>query len=309
MCMLKVIGHINPDTDSTCSPIVYAWYLKEQQGIDAQAFLSGEPNKEALFVLEKFGIEKPEIISEFAENDKLVVIDTNNPDELLPGHDEAEIVELIDHHKLAGLTTDSPLKITMIPLACSATVLWEVMGLDKRDSLPKEIAGLMLAAIVSDTLKFSSPTTTDRDREVAEKLAEIAEVDINTLAEDMFAAKSDLTGMSAKDILFSDSKVYEMNGKKARMSVLETTAPENALAMKAEIEAAVSEIKSEEGLDAVFFFVVDIMNNASTLLLFTDEEQGIAEKAFEKTFDGDELFLEGVVSRKKQMVPKIENVI
>lgn len=307
--MLKVIGHINPDTDSTCSPIVYAWYLKEQQGIDAQAFLSGEPNKEALFVLEKFGIEKPEIISEFAENDKLVVIDTNNPDELLPGHDEAEIVELIDHHKLAGLTTDSPLKITMIPLACSATVLWEVMGLDKRDSLPKEIAGLMLAAIVSDTLKFSSPTTTDRDREVAEKLAEIAEVDINTLAEDMFAAKSDLTGMSAKDILFSDSKVYEMNGKKARMSVLETTAPENALAMKAEIEAAVSEIKSEEGLDAVFFFVVDIMNNASTLLLFTDEEQGIAEKAFEKTFDGDELFLEGVVSRKKQMVPKIENVI
>lgn len=307
--MLKVIGHINPDTDSTCSPIVYVWYLKEEQGIDAQAFLSGEPNKEALFVLEKFGIEKPEIISEFAEDDKLIIIDTNNPDELLPGYEKAEIVELIDHHKLAGLTTDSPLKITMIPLACSATVLWEVMDRDKKISLPKEIAGLMLAAIVSDTLKFSSPTTTDRDREVAEKLAEIAEVEIDALAEEMFAAKSDLTGMSAKDMLLSDSKMYEMNGKKARMSVLETTAPENALEMKAEIENAVSDIKSEEGLDAVFFFVVDIMNNASTLLLFTDEEREIAEKAFEKTFDGDELFLEGVVSRKKQMVPKIESVI
>lgn len=307
--MLKVIGHINPDTDSTCSPIVYAWFLKEEQGIDARAFLSGEPNKEALFVLEKFGIEKPEIISEFNEGDELVVIDTNNPDELLPGHDKATIVELIDHHKFAGLTTEAPLKVTMIPLACSATVLWEVMGRDSKIGLPKEIAGLMLAAIVSDTLKFTSPTTTERDIEVAQKLSEIAEVDIDSLAEEMFAAKSDLSGMSARDIIFSDSKVYEMNGKKARMSVLETTAPQNALTMKDELLAAISEIKNEEHLDALFFFVVDIVNNTSTLLSADEMEQGIAEKAFATSFTENEAILDGIVSRKKQMVPKIESVI
>lgn len=306
---LKIIGHINPDTDSTCSPIVYAWYLREYMEVDAMPFLSGEPNKEALFVLEKFGIEKPEIISEFTEDDTLVIIDTNNPDELLPGYDKAEIVEIIDHHKLAGLTTNAPVEITMIPLACSATVLWEVMGGGDDLDLPKDIAGLMLSAILSDTLKFTSPTTTERDIEVAEKLAVISGIDVEVYAEEMFAAKSDLTGMSAKDIILSDSKVFDFPEKKTRVSVLETTAPKGAFALKREIESAIKELKSEEDIDMLFFFVVDIVKNESTLLCFEVEEQFVASRAFNASFDANEMILEGVVSRKKQMVPALEKAL
>lgn len=306
--MLKVIGHITPDTDSTCSPIVYAWYLNEIKKIEAKAFISGDDlNKETEFVLDRFGILKPESLDEFSDGDELVIIDTNNPDELLPGIEKATIVELIDHHKLSGLTTSVPLRIVMEPLACSATVLWDVMHCDSEDLfLPVEMAGLLQSAIISDTLNLSSPTTTDKDRDVLNKLSEITGISNDELAAEMFAAKSDLTGMSAEDLILMDSKVYEFAGKKVRMSVLETTAPEKSLEMEGEIEGAVSRIKNEQGLDMVFFFVVDIVKNNSTLLVFADEEKEIAEKAFDKEPQGNQFMLEGVVSRKKQMVPAVE---
>lgn len=236
MDKIKAFGHKSPDTDSTLAPIVYSWYQK-QLGVEVIPHVLGEPNKEALFVLGKFKVDKPEILTDINPNDEIVILDTSNPDELPEGINKAEILEIVDHHKLAGgLSTPAPIKITVRPVACTMTILYELVERDGLlDKLPNDIAGLMLAAILSDTLLFTSPTTTDRDKEVSERLEKITGIDMKELAEEMFDAKSDLTGMSASMILLSDSKIYELACKKVRVAVLETTKPENALNMKEEL--------------------------------------------------------------------------
>lgn len=309
MSTLKVMGHINPDTDSTCSPIVYAWYLSNILKTDAKAYLAGEPNKEALYVLEKFGFEKPSIISSLTVEDKIVLIDTNNADELLPGHGGAEIVEIVDHHKLFGnISTANPIKITMSPLACVATVIYDIINASNT-SIPSNIAGLMLAAILSDTLKFTSPTTTEHDKEVALKLAEVAQVNVDELASAMFDAKSDLTGMSADDILHVDSKVFDFGTKKLRISVLETTKPSNALSMINELKERMTQLKAEESLDGVLFYVVDILNTSSEVIAPSEFEKDVVSKAHNVSFTEETVKLPGVVSRKKQIAPNIEKAL
>lgn len=308
--MIKVIGHLAPDTDSTCAPIVYTWYLSEKKDMEARPFVTGEFNREAKYVLERFGFHTPELLTKLTKEDEFVVVDTNNPDELVEGHADAKLLEIIDHHKLVGgLSTPDPISITIRPWACTMTVMWDIMKQDGVAELPSEIAGIMLAAILSDTLKFTSPTTTEMDTLAAEELAEMAGVEIDELAEEMFAAKSDLTGMSAKDLLLVDSKVFELGDKKVRIAVLETTKPENSLDMKAELMSAIEELRAEQELDGVFFFAVDILNTKSHLVVNGDFEKEIAEKAFESEFVDDVMELDGVVSRKKQIVPNIEKAI
>jgi manganese-dependent inorganic pyrophosphatase len=309
MSEVKVIGHINPDTDSTVSPIVYAWYETTHENLPSKAYLAGEPNKEALYVLERFGFEKPEIISEFQEGDKIIVIDTNNPEELIKGHDKAEIIEIIDHHKLSGLSTPAPVKITIKPVACVATILWKLFKMHGHAEIPGNVAGMLLSAILSDTLKFTSPTTTDQDKDAASELAKIANVEIDELADKMFAAKSDLTGMSPRDILHVDSKIFELAGKKLRISVLETTKPDNALAMIEEIKNTMREVKNEEKLDGVLFYVVDIINTCSTAIAIDDFEKETLAKAHGVEMTSDRVMLPKVVSRKKQIVPNIEKAL
>lgn len=309
MSEIKVIGHINPDTDSTCTPAVYAWYLSKKKNLPAKAFISNEPNKEALYLLRRFKFEKPEILTEISESDKIVIIDTNNADELFKGFEKAEIIEIIDHHKLFGnISTSSPTKITMRPLACTATIVWQMIKEDGNSEIDESIAGLLLGSILSDTLNFTSPTTTLEDKNAAFELAKLAGVETNELAQKMFEAKSDLTGMSAYDILNIDSKIFEI-GKKIRISVLETTKPENALSMLPDLKAKMIEIKQKEGLDMILFYVVDILNSSATVVVTNEEEKLLIEKAHSVKFEGETVDLAGVVSRKKQIVPKIEEVL
>lgn len=304
---IKVIAHIAPDSDATCSPIAYAWYLKEKKGIDATAYIAGNLNKETEFILNHFDIAIPPILEKFESGDQVVLMDTNNPDELVNGIENAQIIEIIDHHKLfGGLSTDSPVKVTMIPLACTATIVWKIMKAEGNTDIDKNIAGVMLSAILSDTLKFTSPTTTDEDRNAATELATICGEGIETLASAMFSAKSNLTGMSPTDILTVDSKIFEMNNNRVRVSVLETTNPEIALGMKDDLIGGMDKLKTDENLDGIFFFVVDILNTEATLIVTNDKEKDIAQKAFGQVFDNSILKLPGVVSRKKQIVPKLE---
>jgi len=278
--------------------------------MDAKAFVTGEINREAEFVLKKFGFDKPELLEELKEGDELIVVDTNNPDELIKGHDKAELLEIVDHHKLAGgLSTPGPISFTIRPYACTMTVMWEIINSEKVVEIPKEMAGIMLAAILSDTLNFTSPTTTEMDKRVADDLASMAEVEMEELASEMFEAKSDLSGMSGKDILLSDSKIFALKGNKMRIAVLETTKPENSLKMLDELKKAAEELKKEEGLDGLFFFTVDILNTKSHLIVFGDMEEELAKKAFGEEFENGVMELDGVVSRKKQMVPGIEKVL
>jgi manganese-dependent inorganic pyrophosphatase len=304
---LKVIGHKSPDTDATCSAIVYAWYLTNHQATPAKPYIDGTTNKEADFVLKKFGFDKPPQIKQLTAEDRYVLVDTNNPDELIDGIHDAQLIELVDHHKLVGgLSTANPISVTIWPLASTCSVIWKIMQHNQHTDIPKEIASLMLASIISDTLKFTSPTTTEFDKQAAQKLTQIAGLDIDQLAQDMFAAKSDLTGFTPEDILLTDSKIFDMHGHKVRISVLETTKPDNALALQADLEAAMKDLQSKEKLDHIFFAVVDIINTESTLLAITDKARQVAEVAFESKFTNDRLHLPGVVSRKKQIAPQIE---
>ena len=303
--VLQVFGHKSPDTDSTGSPIIWAWYLSEIQGIPAQANLLGEPNNEALFMLQHWQLDKPEIISEVAPGAPVVIVDTNNPAELPDVINQADIRAVIDHHKLVGgLETKAPIDIAIRPLACTATIMHDLMGADAA-KMPRAVKGAMLSCILSDTLAFRSPTTTDHDRALAEALAEELSVNLSEYSAQMFAAKSDVSAFSDVELLRMDSKSFPVGDQTLRVSVLETTAPHVVLARKAALMAAMGPVALEDNVDQVLLFVVDILAEEATLLVPNEAVKSIAEKSFDVCVDGDSVVLPGVMSRKKQIVPQL----
>lgn len=302
---IKVFGHKAPDTDSTGSPIIWAWYLTEVAGTPAAPALLGEPNTEAAFVLERWNLEKPQIIEDVSDGEAVVIVDTNNPAELPDNINAADIRGIIDHHKLVGgLETKGPIDITVRPLACTATLMVDLMG-EHAARMPEPIKGAALSCILSDTLEFRSPTTTDRDREVAAQLAGELGIDMSAYAGELFAAKSDVSSFSDAELIRMDSKKYEVGGKNFRVSVLETTAPEIPLSRKGSLMESMPGVASEDGVDEVLLFVVDILKEEATLLVPNDTVKTVAEKSFGATVEGDSVVLPGVMSRKKQIIPNL----
>ncbi|MEL6169090.1 MAG: manganese-dependent inorganic pyrophosphatase [Pseudomonadota bacterium] len=300
-----VFGHKSPDTDSTGSPIIWAWYLNEVASDAAEPVLLGEPNTEAQFMLDRWGLDKPRIIDGVAEGTPVVIVDTNNPAELPDGINAADIRGIIDHHKLVGgLETKGPIQIRVEPVACTATILWKMIG-DDMSKAPDGVKGAILSCILSDTLEFRSPTTTDEDRAVAEALATDLGVAIPDFAAEMFAAKSDVSAFSDAELIRMDSKEYEVGGTKFRVSVLETTAPEIPLGRKASLIETMPKVAAEDGVDQVLLFVVDILKEEATLLVPNDVVKTVAEKSFGATVSGDHVVLPGIMSRKKQIIPNL----
>ncbi len=303
---IKVLGHKSPDTDSTGSPIIWAWYLTEVKGTPAEAFLLGEPNTEAAFVLKHWELKKPTIISDVTAADTVVIVDTNNPAELPPLINEASVVGIIDHHMLVGgIKTRTPIDITIRPLACTATILHDLIGADLAKA-PRAIKGAMLSCILSDTLEFRSPTTTPHDKAVAVKLAADLGVSIPDLATKLFEAKSDVSSFSDAALLRMDSKEYSVAGKELRVSVLETTAPKVVLDRKASLMASMADVAREDGADQVLLFVVDILREEATLLVPNDLVRQMAEASFGCKVTGDTVVLPGIMSRKKQIIPALK---
>ena len=304
--MIKVFGHKAPDTDSTGSAIIWAWYLNEMKGQAAQAVLLGTPNTEAAFVTQRWGFETPDIIADVEDNAPVVIVDTNNPAELPSNINQADILAVIDHHKLVGgLETKGPISITIRPLACTATIMHDLMG-DDAEQMPEAIKGVMLSCILSDTLAFRSPTTTPQDKALAESLAADLNLSIAQYAAEMFAAKSDVSAFSDSELLRMDSKEYAVSGMKFRVSVLETTSPKMVLDRKASLMAAMPSVAQEDSVDHVLLFVVDILNEEATLLIPNAIAQSVAEKSFGATVTGDTVVLPGVMSRKKQIIPNLK---
>jgi manganese-dependent inorganic pyrophosphatase len=301
-----VFGHKSPDTDSTGSPIIWAWYLSAVKNTPAKPVLLGEPNTEAAFVLRHWGLAKPEIIADVTADDKVVIVDTNNPAELPPSINDAKIQAIIDHHLLVGgIKTKTPIDITIRPLACTATIMHDLMGEDLARA-PREIKGAMLSCILSDTLEFRSPTTTAHDRAVAEKLAADLGVSIPDFAAELFAAKSDVSSFSDAGLLRMDSKEYNVAGKELRVSVLETTSPKVVLDRKDSLMASMVGVAKEDGADQVLLFVVDILREEATLLVPNDLVKQMAEASFGVKVSGDTVVLPGVMSRKKQIIPALK---
>ncbi|WP_170364830.1 manganese-dependent inorganic pyrophosphatase [Ruegeria arenilitoris] len=302
----QVFGHKSPDTDSTGSPILWAWYLNEVKGEKAEAVLLGEPNTEAAFMLQRWDLPKPRIIEDVETDAPVVIVDTNNPAELPANVNNTDIRAIIDHHKLVGgLETKGPIDITVRPLACTATIMIDLMG-DDAAKMPEAVKGAALTCILSDTLEFRSPTTTAHDREVAEKLAAELGLDVSAYASDMFAAKSDVSSFSDAELIRMDSKEYEVDGTKFRVSVLETTAPGVVLDRKDSLAQSMVEVAKEDGVDQVLLFVVDILNEEATLLVPNDLVKSVAEKSFDASVSGDTVVLPGIMSRKKQIIPNLK---
>ena len=301
-----VFGHKSPDTDSTGSPIIWAWYLNEVTNCPAEPVLLGEPNTEAAFVLKRWNLPKPRIIDAVAPGTPVVIVDTNNPAELPEGINDADIQAIIDHHKLVGgLETKGPITITIRPLACTATIMHRAMG-DHAARMPEAIRGAMLSCILSDTLEFRSPTTTPEDRALAERLAGELGIAIPDYAAEMFAAKSDVSAFSDAELLRMDSKEYTVGGKEFRVSVLETVAPKMILDRKDSLMQAMETVAKEDGADQVLLFVVDILREEATLLVPNELVKAVAEKSFGATVSGDTVVLPGVMSRKKQIIPNLK---
>tara|TARA_B100000780_G_scaffold55015_1_gene34509 strand:- start:3841 stop:4758 length:918 start_codon:yes stop_codon:yes gene_type:complete len=304
--MIKIFGHKSPDTDSTGSPIIWAWYLNKMKNEDAKPVLLGRPNTEAAFMLKRWGFETPEIISDVSDDEKVVIVDTNNPAELPANINNANIQAIIDHHKLVGgIETKGPISITIRPLACTATIMHNLMG-GYTVQMPDAIKGAMLSCILSDTLEFRSPTTTETDKDLAIKLADELELSITDYANEMFAAKSDISEFSDVELLRMDSKKYEVHGTKFRISVLETTSPRMILARKNSLMAAMTDVAQEDSVDQVLLFVVDILKEQATMLIPNNLTKSVAQNSFGAIVDGDLVVLPGVMSRKKQIIPNLK---
>lgn len=300
-----IFGHKSPDTDSTGSPLIWEWFTNHTGGA-AKAVLLGEPNTEAAFMLQRWNLAKPEIIGDVADDQDCIIVDTNNPAELPDNINGANVTAIIDHHKLVGgLETKGPIDITIRPLACTATIMHDLMG-DHANHMPEAIKGAMLSCILSDTLEFRSPTTTDTDRALAEKLAGELGVSVPEYAADMFAAKSDVSAFSEAELLRMDSKEYEVEGVKFRVSVLETTSPKMVLDRTDALMAAMPTVAAEDKVNEVLLFVVDILNEEATMLIPNDLSKRVAQASFGATVDGNTVVLPGIMSRKKQIIPNLK---
>ena len=300
-----VFGHKAPDTDSTGSAILWAWWL-DSRGEEAKPVLLGEPNTEAAFVLERWSLVRPEIVLDVEDGQACVIVDTNNPAELPANVGNADIRAIIDHHKLVGgIETKAPIEVTIRPLACTVTVMADLMG-DALHAAPEGVRGAALSCILSDTLEFRSPTTTEADRALAERLAGDLGVSIPDYAAEMFAAKSDVSAFSEAELLRMDSKEFAVDGHSFRVSVLETTSPEQILSRKAALMEAMPTVAAEDGVSTVLLFVVDILREEATLLVPDAITKTVAEKSFGATVDGDAVVLPGVMSRKKQIIPALK---
>lgn len=302
--MIKVFGHFSPDTDTTGCAVLWAWYLNNHTSHKATPYVLGTLNKETSFVLSKWDTPTPELLESVSEGDEVIIVDTNNPQELFPNINSTNILQIIDHHKLVGgLSTNSPADITIRPVASTATVIHDLMG-EVANNLPQNIAGIMLSCILSDTLAFRSPTTTPHDKDIAERLAKMLGIDLVSYSNEMFKAKSDLSDFTDVGIINIDSKKYAVGDKNFRISAVETTDPESILSRKFGLVGAIKEILSEEkDVDEVLLFIIDIFKEEAIVFTYNDLTKGVVETSFGVTVDSDTKVLPGILSRKKQILP------
>lgn len=297
-----VLGHLHPDTDSIISAIAAA-DLYAKRGFDVVPAAQGKPAPETAFVLERFGLTAPQIVEDVAGRD-LYLVDYSDLGQAPKGMDSATVLGIVDHHKLGDITTSLPLEAWIWPVGCTNTVLtnmYEFYGIE----IPRSIAGGMLCAILSDTVMFKSPTCTEADKKAVAKLAAIAGVeDVMALGMEMFRVKSAVDGASMQDLVFRDFKDFDMNGKKVGIGQLEVVDLSLLDGVKDGLKQEIARIKAD-GRHSVFLLLTDIMKEGSELLLASDDPS-VVEKAFGVSLSGDTVWLDGVMSRKKQVVPNFE---
>ena len=299
------IGHKNPDTDSVLSAILVSRFGKKIFGLDAEAVTAGSINNETKYILNLLKIKKPRILKKI-KNEKVILVDTNEPSQIINGLTEENLMAIIDHHNLGGLKSTKPIYTRIEPIGCTGSVIYKILR-EKNIKIDKTSAILMIAGIISDTLNFHSPSATKEDKKIFKELNKIAKLEIKEFIKNLFAAKSSLKGISIKDIADKDYKKFEMGESKVGIGVWETTDPESVNSQKDKIIKELIKKKRKEKMDYMFFAVVDIIRNNSYLYVIGDEEEVLARKIFNIKAEKNIMFLKKVVSRKKQVVPQLRS--
>jgi manganese-dependent inorganic pyrophosphatase len=299
---ILVVGHKNPDTDTVASAIAVA-DLFTKRGMAAKAITQGEIAPETEFVLKKFGFSAPAIVTD-ATDQKIILVDHTDISQTIDNLDKGELVAVVDHHKLGDVTTSNPLEMWVWPVGCSATVIKNMYDFYNVE-VPANIAGIMLCAILSDTVMFKSVTTTDADKVAVEALAKIAGVkDTMALGMEMFKVKSAVDGATPEALVFRDYKDFDMSGNKVGIGQLEVVDLSMLDAHKAALQAEIGKVKAD-GRHSVFLLLTDIMKEGTEMLIASDDPS-VVEKAFGVKATGKSVWLDGVMSRKKQVVPCFE---
>ncbi|HLR79244.1 MAG TPA: manganese-dependent inorganic pyrophosphatase [Bacillota bacterium] len=306
MDKVLVFGHKNPDTDSICSAIAYA-NLKKKLGVNAEPVKLGEVNKETQFALDYFKAETPRSISQVDTSVKeVILVDHNEFQQSVDNIQDVKIAEVIDHHRISNFETSEPVYFRAEPVGCTATILNKLYKENDVDISP-QIAGLMVSAIVSDSLLFKSPTCTAEDVDAAHELAKIAGVDVETYGLEMLKAGTDLSDKSIKELLTMDAKSFSMGGANVEIAQVNTIDLAKVYEHQADLEVEMNNMIREKDLALFLFVATDILNSNSEVLALGSHQQNV-EKAFSVSLKNNRALLEGVVSRKKQIVTKLTDV-
>ena len=307
MSKVLVFGHKNPDTDAITSAISYA-YLQNQLGVEAEAVALGEVGEETQYALDHFKVDAPRVIETAAnETDKVMLVDHNEFQQSVNDIADVEVLSVIDHHRISNFETANPLYYHAEPVGCTNTIIAKVFK-EKEVAIPKEIAGLMLSAIISDTLLFKSPTCTDEDIKIANELAAIADVDIDSYGLEMLKAGTDLSDKSAAELLDMDAKSFPMGDKNVRIAQINVVDVNDVLSIQTELEKEMLNENHSNDYDLFVLVVTNILDSDSVVLALGNPINAV-EEAFNVTLENNRALLKGVVSRKKQVVPQLTEAL
>ncbi|MGG3912685.1 manganese-dependent inorganic pyrophosphatase [Rossellomorea vietnamensis] len=307
MSKTLIFGHKNPDTDTITSALVYA-DLKSKVGMDVEPVRLGEVNGETQYALDYFKVEAPRLVDKVAaETDTVILVDHNERQQSAEDIEEVRVLEVIDHHRIANFETADPLYYRAEPVGCTATILNKIYK-EKGVEVTKEMAGLMLSAIISDSLLFKSPTCTDEDVAAANELADIAGVDPQVYGLEMLKAGANMSTKSVAELVTLDAKEFSMGNAKVEVAQINVVDTNDVFGRQPEVEAAMETMIKEKSLDLFLLVVTDILENDSTALALGSKTAEV-EKAFNVTLQNNTALLKGVVSRKKQIVPLLTDAM
>jgi len=302
-----IFGHKNPDTDTICSSIVQERLNKKNGWNSTKAVRLGDINKETKYVLDYLKIDEPELIETISEGQEVILIDHNSFNQSANGIEKAKIISVVDHHRIADFETTEPLYYTAKPYGCTSTILFEEFKACDYE-IEKSTAILMASAIISDTLLLKSPTTTQHDKNALEELEKISGINIKEYGLEMLKAGTDLDDFTAEQLINLDSKNMDKNGTKYVIAQVNTVSIEDVLKRKDELEQAIMREIDKNDLNLFVFTITDILNTNSEVIVLGDKAEAV-EKAFNTKLENNTAFLEGVVSRKKQLLPNIDKNI
>lgn len=301
-----IFGHKNPDTDSICSSIVMEDLEKRMGNDNCKAVRIGKINKETKYVLDYLNLGDIPYVEDIEDGQEVILVDHNEATQCVDNIENGKILKVVDHHTM-NFKAPYQLYYRTEPVGCTATVLYKLYK-ENNIEIERNIAILCLSSIISDTLLFKSPTCTKEDVEIAKELAKIAQIDVNEYGLEMLKAGTDLDDFSAEELIDIDAKKFEKEGTSFVIAQVNTVSIEDVLKREEQIKIEMNKVIQEKGLSLFVFAITDILNSNSEIMALGERTE-VVEKAFGKQLENDKAFLEGVVSRKKQLLPNIDKNI